>query len=365
MSRKQDLRSALEQLLGRPVTDLSFVTLCEEIAGDDYDFESRSDKELQQLADAMKMFYEKMVRSGLFKDAETSRPDAPIEPPEWWVKESNLILESQREFQQEALGLFGLEEPLAINELGAFLKEQVALERAEGDPAEFLYPVPARRDPESFYAVSQLIFRGFNTAEFVTRGGRGRTLPFSASEELNEDVLRQAQKAADWAQTHTQRLWRLYELANEMHRRAGFGVDQAVGFLLCDLRVVRPWINIRPGWFLSGKTERWFFKIDVGTPEVSPEALAAAYGRFLEDFGLRQPVRRTGRDSRSALYEWVNGVREAEPGVNFPELYERWSQASEASELPQGAVSYSNYKSLRSAYNQKDRELKAKGGGRR
>lgn len=359
MNHRETLRAKLEELLEERVDDLLFESLTTELLGADFDFESRTDKELHQDAYLIASWYTRWKRSGYFQPADGSASRTTGEPPSWWRKESDLVLETFRDLQLEALDLFGLERPLELATLGEFLRDQASLERVEGDPALLRYPVPARSNPELMYSESLRIFRGASAAEFLTRGGVLDPVPAAA---LTDESVRAHSQALSWMQARTQRLWRLNELAERMNKRAGFGVEQAVGFLLCDLRIERPWIQIRPGWFISDKSERWFFKIDVGTTEVSPEALAAAYGRFLLDFGIKPSPRRGGRDSRSILYEWVEEQRKADPNVSFPTMFANWSQALNADQLPADAAAYSSYKSMRSAYGQKLRELRAKGG---
>jgi hypothetical protein len=365
MTRKQDLRNAVEHQLGDLVSDSAFSWLCEEIIGNPEEhafgdeLERMSPKRLSQTADDMVSEYKRARRFGLFRDPDAVRPVVAVEPPDWWAHESDLVLESLLSEQDEALRLFGLRNPLPMADLPVLIKEWAAEERIEGDHAVLPYPVPSKRDRDTILVAEQLIFRGVHTDEFVKRGGRGRLLPWHSLSEMTDEAMRGADKALAWAESGEQRLWRLHQQAIQIHRRAGFGIDQAVGFLLCDLRQARPWVNIQAGQF----NERWFFKIAVGTPDVSPDVLAAAYGRYLEEQGLRQPTRRTGRDSRSILYEWVMETRRADPSLGFPELYARWSRLLAAGDLPAGAVSYARFESMRSAYGQKSRELRAKAGG--
>lgn len=365
MSKRQDLRTEVEKRIGEPLTDARFLWLCEEILGDPDthafgdEFERMELARLQETAGDMAAEYARARRHGVLQESATAPAAVEIEPPEWWLKESRLILGSIRDEQADVLDWFGLREPLPLAELQAFIREQAALERNEGDPGRLPYPVPSRRDPATLYSEEQLIFRGVSTCDLLERAGRDPERPLSLS--VTEETLDRLQAASTWAQPRTQRLWRLLELARRMRDRTGFGVDQMVGFLLCDLRGSRPWINIQPGCAFGPGYERWSFKIAVGTPEVTPDTLAGVYGHFLEDYGFRQPTRRIGRDSRAVLYAWVGEERAADPRIRFPALHERWQKAVESGALP-GAVGYKSFQTMRSAYNQKNRELRAKAG---
>jgi hypothetical protein len=305
---RNTLRVLVEDSTG-PLSESRFAWLLGELYVDvDAEIERRTDVELRRDAEPIVDHYSRAKAAGLFltQDAASDSRNVEIDPPDWWCRESELILDQQTSWQSAALILFGQprDKLIPFDQLEGFLTDQLERQRVEGDMALLDYPAPT---PVGIEQVPLRIFRGCSQAEYLRMGGRDEWV------RAKEDPLRDEFLADTWARKHEQPLWKLRQMAARFSKRYGFAPVQAVGYLLSNLRSPRPWLGVSPGWRTDGDTWRWQFLISVGSPHVSPDAVAAAYARTLDQLRLRQPPKRSGRNSRRVLYTWVLEQRSGNP----------------------------------------------------
>lgn len=211
--------------------------------------------------------------------------------PERWRQESERRLDDSESIfhQRQTLATFRLSEPLPLSELRQFVGDLLAEQVEEGTP--MLLPLP---DDSEFEAAHRYVYPGDK-----------RSL---------------------------QPLYVLACFAQEFSRRTGFTPGQAVGFLLCNERYVRPYITVKPSVAIRhdtrGDAPEFGFTIRVPSLDIRPDEVANAYREKLTQLRVPGLTRLTPAERFDALGAMVREQKLYKRGgkaVDRVELLRRWN----------------------------------------
>lgn len=259
-------------------------------------------------------------KSGHRSEEQTTR-EIHMSPPRHWLLYSAQVMRRYRLLQWQALDALGLRSPLQGWDMSRqTLREptasdfvpldnlpEVLFHLQEGETREGEHDVlwyPTRRSP-----------RGFDTLSI--RWGYWRS-----DTGGNVDYL-----------DRVNGLTKLKDITRKLRSDTGLEEHEAVGFLLCDMPVVLPWLRVSIAWRETTGLSYTFF---VGSEAVSAEALRVAYltarkamGRSQHSEGIQtsraRPPKR--RETTYRLLEFVDRARSQ--GLQWPDIFKEWNRQAE------------------------------------
>lgn len=240
--------------------------------------------------------------------------------PPWWQKYTRrpFLRDDQPQLHRFALGL---EAPLAPEEIGTFLVALERMQRVEGESVRLEYPTPV--SPYSSDDMSAFPVPMWHTDSILVH--RGWSLL-----EIDEESVRRVPSVRGLgdmvthkdAATLTQPLWRFAAAAHAIAHLAGCSEAEAVAYLLSDVPLEPPYIEVdtRSGYFGSQAV------IFVGSTRVSADDVREAYvewRKFVSRlFRDDKPQRRHPREKTLALVDYVE--RRKASGTKWADMFEEW-----------------------------------------
>jgi len=233
---------------------------------------------LADLAVELRGLYKRFEEFGIIRGRRPARVSEVTAPP-WWRLYCYRVSEPYLPLRAEVRERLGLEEPLELSYLGVWVRTAFAHSQ--------LY---ARTIPNNDYAVLR-----FPTS---SAPGVARIARLALSEQdaamlrahalLSERLAgkgRDAGPPPKVGEPEISPLWWLWRHAAKIAQETGAAEEAAVAFLVCDEPLVLPWLEVRTVEYGA----RVGFELSVGTPAVSPEAVASAYAAAVTECGQEPP----------------------------------------------------------------------------
>lgn len=194
--------------------------------------------------------------------------------PSWWASHSEEQWGNWQHLQRAALTLLGQERPLKLSETDDLIQSVAGRQRRIGKPQYFSYPTA------TYFEENNLKGRGFV-----------EVFPGHQEDIVHAPV------------SETQPLSRVLGFAQAISSDMGVQVNEAVAYLLCDLKSYLPWMRVRVDkrkWTVGDESllgvpdspnlppnppsdRDLYFTITVGTPWVSAKSLADLYSRVKQE----------------------------------------------------------------------------------
>ena len=200
------------------------------------------------------------------------------EPPADWRIHSREVMRTFKRDQAQMLPVFGLDRPIRRSEIAPLIQAMQKREEVRGGPHVWLnYPEVAHVG---------------GAAGVQERIQRASVWPGYTDDEVLEALLLEDERTGAVNMPPPQPLYRLALTADDIADMTGISQSEAVAFLLADDDVMLPWIRAQ------GRYRQWTGAIEItltiGTTEVRPEEVRAAYERVRSDpfGGPEEPGRR-------------------------------------------------------------------------
>lgn len=200
------------------------------------------------------------------------------EPPADWRIHSREVMQTFKRDQAQMLPVFGLSRPIHRSEIAPLIQAMQKREEVRGSPPTWLnYP--------------EVTHVG-GAAGVQERIQLASVWPGYTDDEVFEALLHENERTSAVNMPPPQPLYRLALTADDVADMTGISQSEAVAFLLADEDVMLPWIRARRRY------RQWTGAIEItltiGTTEVRPEEVRAAYERVRSDLlgGPEEPERR-------------------------------------------------------------------------
>jgi hypothetical protein len=275
------------------------------------------------------------VVKAMLEFRDSTEPSEPTEhsshtryaqaPPDWRLY-SHRIMESYRNEQQKILTVFSRAEPLSSwQDIAPLIEAMAGSQQKVGAWGRLPYPVSPAAGNDLSYWKETTVYSGVENPfgrDFLGRPQVDLSLPVAP-------------------------LFRLIETARRIEAETGLQAFKAIAFLLADEPVTLPWIEV--SMKLHGVERGMEVDVHIGTTEVKPEEVRAAYQRFLSEhalrisgiarFGARRSIegkpllyaRRRTEDKTRAMVAYVDEYRRAKgisgnmPAGGWKDVRERFN----------------------------------------
>jgi len=262
------------------------------------------------------------------------------EAPGHWPQHSEEVMQRFKEEQQDALELFGLENPLELAQVAPFLVDRAVHEPAAGDPMTMTLP------PVKGYAKDAILyFRGYFEDEWDRRN---REALQTAEAEVRGRLLAETR---EWALELANPLYRFWLIAEDLMETTGIGETAAIAFLLADAPVMLPRLAYRVRMRMGSTNPGTTITLSISDLTVKPKEVARVYAyvrsQMLRDeigFPLAPRGRQRIREQSDRTRQMVAFCRVRQGKMKFPKILERWNETHDK------VWHYSSPSSLYNAY---------------